>query len=338
MSSLKGNFMQDARFDKNMFQFRHDFMRSLRSFLDTQDFVEIETPFLITANTPDPYIDPIIALLEHAKKSKMQLRTSPELWLKKAIALGMPKIYELARVFRDDPPGNAHHREFTMLEWYRVGASLDDLIDDCAQIFDRAARCAYEHFGHPQPSPISFNRESVSNLFKTLAHIDLDQVLSQLQSGQHDALQVLLKARGEHIPDQSSFTDAFFHVMLKYIEPKLNPEQPTVIARWPVQLAALAAPCLDDPRYCGRFEIYYGGLEIANAYDECNDPTVLLNRFQAENKLRASLGREEFPIDYAFLRETERMPATAGIALGVDRLLQATMKITQISDLIFGEF
>src|SRR5437879_10079604 len=112
--------------DLNILKSRHDFIRGLRHFFDSQDFLEIQTPYLLSANTPDPYIDPIFALTKFPKEQKYQLHTSPEIWLKKALGLGATKIYEIAQVFRDDPPGRFHSKEFTMIEWYRTQADLID--------------------------------------------------------------------------------------------------------------------------------------------------------------------------------------------------------------------
>src|SRR5690606_20470273 len=105
---------------------------------------EVETPYLLTANTPDPFIDPIFASSHLLGDRVLQLHTSPEIWLKKGLALGLDKIYQLARVFRDDPEGRHHSREFCMLEWYRVNATLDDLLSDVEAIFHETIRVAYE--------------------------------------------------------------------------------------------------------------------------------------------------------------------------------------------------
>lgn len=315
-------------------KFRHQFMRSLRDFLDDQGFVEIETPFLLSANTPDPHIDPVIAYLNHPTQER-QLRTSPELWLKKALALGFSNIYELSRVFRDDPPSPAHSPEFTMLEWYRTGAELNDLIKDCQAIFALARHKAQQHDLKPKEAQ-AFLRCSARDLIIEHAHIDLDQILGIMQEGDTLALPRLLSERGDHLPNNSTFVDAFFHIMLKYVEPMLPRDHPVVITRWPVQLAALAAPCADDPRYAARFEIYYQGLEIANAYQECNDSEILRKRFQQENAERKALDKPEFPIDNDFLHIVTTLPKTAGIALGIDRLLLATLGSSHIREIIFG--
>lgn len=255
--------------------FRHMAKKAIRSLFDDQGFIELDTPYLLTANTPDPFIDPIFVTAAVGKFSG-QLHTSPEIWLKRGLSLGFTKLYHMARVFRDDPPGDHHSREFTMLEWYRTDAQLDDLIYDCQQIFQISQNLALKLGLLPNCADLSIQKIDVDTLFKDLADIDLPHVQSRITAGDHDYLQTLLShKKNEYLPKDASFSDAFFHVMLKYIEPNLPKQIPIAIYRWPIQLAALSAPCVDDPSYCDRFEIYFQGLEIANAYQECCDSIIL---------------------------------------------------------------
>ena len=318
--------------DLTVLKRRHNFMRRLRNFFDAQDFIEIETPYLLTANTPDPHIDPIFINTKFPKSEAFQLHTSPEIWLKKALNLGAKKIYEIARVFRDDPPGRFHAKEFTMIEWYRTQADLIDMLNDCRAVFDLA---------DPQTKlsePLIFQDRSTSDLFSQYAEIDLPRVLAEVKDGNCLKLNQILADRGDLLPDQSTFCDAFFLIMIKYVEPNLPPNSPTVISRWPLQLAALAAPCADDDLFCDRFEIYYQGLEIANAYQECLDPNILEARFLRENEDRKRLNKPVFSIDYNFLNALVGQPKTAGIALGIDRLLMASWQKSHLQEIIFGAF
>jgi len=316
--------------DLNTLRIRHEFMRALRVFFDAQDFIEIETPYLLSANTPDPYIDPVFAQVKFPHERLYQLHTSPEIWLKKALNLGATKIYEIARVFRDDPPGRFHSKEFTMIEWYRTQSDLIDMLSDCRTIFRLA------HDNTNSPKPLDFESRSTSDLFLEYANIDLPAVLAQVHDGNCMKLNDILKDRGDLMSDQSNLIDAFFLIMIKYIEPNLPPHRPTVITRWPVQLAALAAPCEDNDLFCDRFEIYYQGLEIANAYQECMDPSILESRFLKENAERKRLEKPVFTIDYEFLDALIGKPKTAGIALGIDRLLMAALKKDHLKELILG--
>lgn len=317
-------------------RFRHHVKSAIRALFDADHFLEIDTPYLLEANTPDPFIDPFFAHGRDDERS-LQLHTSPEIWLKKALGLGLLNIYHMARVFRDDPPSDHHNREFTMLEWYRTGADLMDLIDDSQKIFLVAHTIAVQEalVSDKVPAP-HIEAITLDDLFRDLAHIDLPHVLTRIARGEPDHFQNFLTARNEHLPGDATFADAFFHVMLKYIEPNLPKDVPVAIFRWPVQLAALASACEDNDLYCDRFEIYFQGLEIANAYQECIDSDVLRSRFIAENSDRARLGKPCFPIDESLLSSVKTMKKTAGIALGFDRLLMATLRKSQIAEIIFG--
>ncbi|HXW52600.1 MAG TPA: amino acid--tRNA ligase-related protein, partial [Myxococcota bacterium] len=148
--------------------FRHHIKRAIRSMLDGQGFIEIDTPYLLNANTPDPFIDPVFATLTNTNNAERQLHTSPEIWLKRCIPLGFDKIYHLARVFRDDPPSTCHSTEFTMLEWYRVHAKLDDLLEDCEEIFARCCAIAHENRMSRVESRYSIERIDLDFLWKEL--------------------------------------------------------------------------------------------------------------------------------------------------------------------------
>lgn len=319
------------RADLAVLKHRHNFMRRLRKFFDDQDFLEVETPYLLKANTPDPHIDPIFAQAKIPDLKSYQLHTSPEIWLKKALKLGATKIYEIARVFRDDPPGRFHSKEFTMVEWYRTHADLIDMVNDCKEIFDLA------HLPKVSGSLV-FLEYSTSDLFEKYADIDLPHVLAEVKDGNYLKLNHILEQRGDLLPEGSNLVDAFFLIMIKYIEPNLSSNNPTVISRWPLQLAALADSCADNDLFCDRFEIYYQGLEIANAYQECGDPIILEARFLRENAERKALNKPVFSLDYDFLNALVGQPKTAGIALGIDRLLMAAWQKRTLQELIWGAF
>ena len=316
----------------NILKYRHIFNQALRKLFENEGFLEVETPILIRSNTPDPHIDPLFA---STKNATFQLHTSPEVWLKKALNLGAEKIYQLSRVFRDDLPGSFHSREFTMLEWYRVGSNLTQLIADCESLFTLAGLAAKTAF-NLKPQKPAFVLYDLADLFRDLAIIDLSEVLSATLAGNEGYLRDLLLKRGDHLAGDADFQEAFFHVMLKYIEPNLLADQVSVIQRWPIQLAALADRCPKDDRYCLRFEIYYRGMEIANAYQECRDSAVLLARFEKENAAREKMNKPVFPVDYQLLSALSGLPETAGIALGVDRLLLSAQQGDHLKEIIFG--
>lgn len=313
--------------------YKFECLKKLRNFFNHQGFIEVSTPYIIKANAPDPFIDPV-KISSQQKKNGYQLHTSPELWLKKSLSLGFDKVYELCRVFRDDPEGVHHLIEFDMAEWYRCHASLDDLMDDCKSLVHLFITAFNEIHKQSLPMPV-FERRTLKELFSTLADLDLDEILANNALDENYFVSLLSK-KGEHLPKNAEFEDAFFHVMVKYIEPNLNHESVTFIEQWPLQLAALSAPCNNNQAYCDRFEMYFQGLEIANAYRECNDEKILRDRFIKENQKRAMLNKQEFPLDEVFLSTVSTLPPMSGIALGVDRLLMAVAKEKNIRNIVFG--
>lgn len=316
-----------------MFLLRHNAKETIRVFFNTEGFIEVDPPYLLDANTPDPYIDPLTVI--NLKQKTWQLHTSPEIWLKRSMSYGLERIYHMGRVFRDDISSPWHSVEFTMIEWYRSYAVLDDLVKDLRHILLKIHKEAKNLDLLPKKYDLDFIHTDVASLFRDHLDLDLPSILYDIDNGRHDALQQALLSLGEYLPDHPSFYDAFSHCMTKYIEPNL-PHCPVIISRWPKQMAALAASCDDDPHFCDRFELYFGGIEIANAYRECCDPQVLRSRFQKENSLRIKMGKSPFIIDEDFLLAIAQMPQPCGIALGFDRLLQAVTLKKSIREIIFG--
>ena len=309
----------------------------IRSYFRGQGFIEVFAPSLILANTPDPYIDPLVIKSNNPAYKNWQLHTSPELWLKKSLSEDLSKVFYLGRVFRDDISTKQHLLEFTMLEWYRSLVSLYTLIEDCKILFLEVAKAWQQTTGLVAQMPKKYVVVSLWDLFKKHLDLDLDDILDATKKDEF-YLSNILQQRGELLVENAKFTDAFSHVMVKYIEPALNPIYATIIERWPMQLAALSAPCSDDPRYCQRFELYYQGLEIANAYEECNDAKILQKRFSADNKLRKSLKKSIFMPDDDFFNKLKLLPPTCGIALGVDRLMMTLAKSSHINEVFFGAY
>jgi lysyl-tRNA synthetase class 2 len=153
-----------------------------------------------------------------------------------------------------------------------------------------------------------------------------------MKEGNAAALADRARAQGMHLRPGADFDDAFFDVMGKCVEPKIGHRELFVVERWPAQMAVLARKCDDDPLFAERFEIYVGGLELCNAFDELTDPVEQRARFLDDNRARRALGKRELPLDEDFLRALGSMPRTAGIALGFDRLLMWLTGAAHIDD------
>jgi len=300
---------------------RHDARAAVRAFFGARGFLELDPPQLVVAPTTEPHIDPLAIALrprDDAPAAPRYLHTSPELALKRALAHGVERCFALSHVFRDGERGPLHLPEFTLLEWYRAREGTDALVADCEQLLAAAASAVG---GDPAAFPAPFARASVSELLAAHADVDLDAALDEMNGGDADALPRRARAAGHALREGADFEDAFFHLMGTRVEPAIGRERPVVVTRWPRQMAMLARLCDDDDRYAERFELYAGGLELANAYLELTDPAEQRRRFEADNDARRALGKAPLPLDEVFLADLAHMPPAAGIALGFDRLL-----------------
>jgi lysyl-tRNA synthetase class 2 len=266
-------------------------IQAVRLFFAAKGYLEVETPCLIPAPAPELHIDAVSA--GHAF-----LQTSPELCMKRLLAAGYPRIFQICRCFRQAERGETHLPEFTMLEWYHAGADYMDLMDECEEMIIDVSRTAgfahkirYEAYEIDLKKP--WLRIPLRDAFRQYASLSLEDALS---SGRFD------------------------EVMVAEIEPNLGFPKPTFLYDYPGPLAALARIKKDDHRVAERFELYVGGLELANAFSELTDPQEQEARFQRDQEKRRNLGKTTYPLPEKFLRALPHMPESAGIALGVDRL------------------
>jgi len=244
---------------------------------------------------PSPGMEPTLVAL---RTDGGFLRTSPEFALKRVLAAGLPRIYEMGPCFRAEERGRWHGTEFTMLEWYRVGANLSDLMDEVESLI--AACC--EALGR-DPFP-AFLRTTVQALYRDLLGVDLSSASPEQISPD----------------DPDDWEGAFFRRWVADIEPQLT--APVFVSDWPASMAALAQVRTERAfPTAERFEAYLGGVELANAFQELVDPAEQTRRFADARERQEAEGLTQHPIDEAFIEAVGKMPRTAGIALGVDRLV-----------------
>jgi len=308
-------------------------LAALRAFFRGRGFLEVDTPMLVPGPGLEPHIDPLEVMVRTSldgAPTKRWLHTSPELALKRVMAEGAERVFQVARVFRDGERTLRHLPEFTMVEWYRAREGLSALVEDVRLLLVDIAS-ALEH-EPPVDLDAPLVRASVAELFASHADVDLDAALAEMAAGDALALVRRVKDAGHHLRPGADFEDAFFHVMTTRVEPALDPSRPIVVERWPRQMAVLARLCDDDPRYANRFEIYAGGLELCNAFDELTDPDEQRARFCDDNRARRALGKPELPLDEDFLAALSHMPRTAGIALGFDRVLMLLLGASSIDE------
>ena len=312
-------------------QQKREFFNLIRQFFTEQGFFEIETPLLVPAPGMEVFLHGFAT--EYAsqvgERYRFYLPTSPEFAIKKALAhpdFSGQNLFEIARVFRNSGENSRqHHPEFNMLEWYRVNADYTDIMTDCEKLIPFLA----DQFPHTDPdfdwSP-PYPRYTISELFTRFAQIDLTRALEDETYWRQEAELAL----NQLLVDDDTFEDIFFRIWLDLIEPNLGQEKPTIVYDYPAEMAALARRKSDDPRWAERFEIYARGFELGNAFSELTDPVELLERFQHNNAQRELYGFPTHPIDYDLIEASGKMAPTGGIAMGVERLLQA---ITGVADL-----
>ncbi len=282
---------------------RGKFLFALRKFFTEREFLEIDTPKLKPVPGMEPYLTPF-SVGEPSGLEKGYLVTSPEYSLKQALSQGMSKIYEIAQVYRSGEKGNLHTAEFLMLEFYIAGIDERALMNVCTDLFEFLDR---EFLGIGfDPSKIV--KRSILELFGQLGITD----------SREDLISYLLKMRGNSSEyERMPYDELFFLVFLNEIEPSLE-KGLYYIYDYPPPLASLAR--VEGGR-ARRFEIYWNGVEIGNAFFECTSVDTMKERFKSEQDIRKSLSKEVFPLDLNFINALERgVPESSGIAIGLDRL------------------
>jgi len=276
-------------------------LHALRTWFADHGYLEVPTPVVV----PSP------AMEEHLYAQQAGdgfLRTSPEFALKKVLAAGLPRIYEIGPCYRGREHGPWHSSEFTMVEWYRARAGLSDLIDEVQRLVGAVA----EALDVPTPGP--WRVTTVRRIFQEHTGMDLAKADTRTLS-----------------PIDESWDDAFFRRWVAEVEPNLCGA--LIVRDWPASQAALATVRSDGPwPVAERFEVYLNGIELANAFQELIDSAEQRRRFAASAALRVASNETPHPLDEALVAAVGRMPRTAGIALGLDRLVAALMGWDGIAD------
>ncbi len=302
---------------------RAEVMKGLRSFFDDKEFIEVTTPSLQVCPVIDAHIHAFKTELlgvDRYKLHDMYLHTSPEFDMKKLLTAGMERIYQICQVYRNAEGSKLHSPEFTLMEWYRAEASYHDLMKDCIELLRYIAKevdiINYSFKGKVSNPFLDWEIISVCEAFEKYADICLENVLIDKDSFAKEAQNI-----GIRVVDTDLWEDIFHAVMAQKIEPYIGVKVPTILYDYPISMASLSRKKADDPRFAERFELYVCGVELANAFSELTDAKEQRERFEREMKLKADLYGENYPPDEEFFSALEYMPQSAGIALGVDRLV-----------------
>jgi len=284
--------------------------RAVRDFFDQRAFLEVETPAAVPSPGLDLHLD---AFPVAGANPPRWLITSPEYQMKRILAGGAQRIYQLCKCWRREELGAHHEPEFTMLEWYRTYAGSEEVMRDTEQLVAHVARALRDGStiipGKDAPIDVAppWQRLTVAEAFRVFADVEVKDVL----------------------PDE----ERFFRILVDAVEPQLGRVRPVFLTHWPATMASLARLHPDDPSVCDRFEGYLGGIELCNGFGELVDPVEQRRRLERDQRDREAAGKIAYPIDERFIGALEEgIPPSGGNALGFDRLMMLVTGAETIAD------
>ena len=305
---------------RSVLELRDRLRRSLRGVFDAAGFLEVDTPVLAAEVLPESQIDPVAVQLAGGGPCRW-LQTSPENLMKRLLAAGGGSIYQFAPSFRDGERGRWHDIEFVLLEWYAPAATLDDT----AELLDQLCRVTIGTRG--------LDRISCSAAFGDHAGIDplvasaaeLRAAVERLDLPRPDGLETLSEA--------DLFDRCFELLLAEAVQPRLGHGRPAMLESWPASQAAFARLDSARPRLARRFELFVGGVELANGWEEDPSRELLAERIAAANENRRQDGRAVLPVPEKLLAaHGGGMPAGVGAALGFDRLAMLAAGASSIDE------
>lgn len=281
-------------------------IRAVRVFFEDRDYLEVDTPLRLPVLAPEIWIEPVIS-------GGHFLQTSPELCMKRLLAAGHSRLFQICHCFRKGERGRFHLPEFSMLEWYRTGSDYHDLMDESEEliksvVLECGGRRLFPGLEELVAIDVPFERLTVEEAFRRYAECTVEKVLA---AGRYE------------------------EVLVEQVEPHLGlGRRPTFLYDYPASLASLARLKKDEPAVAERFELYLGGIELANGFSELVDPDEQRQRFIAERNLIFAAGRDPGPMPERFLQALTGMSAAAGIALGLDRLVMVLIGAESIDEVV----
>lgn len=328
--------------------FRAEILEKLRYFFKSRQVLEVDTPILGLAPVTDPYLHALKTKVQHFSGQTFYLQTSPEYYLKRLIAAYPISVYQLGKVFRDDEYGHYHSPEFTLLEWYRLGFNDHDLMAEVAELLkflvdglpstsslpSLCLEAIQENKWRDRQAHDFFGLKlSYQAAFEEYLHLNPHQVSLEV-------LQGLVREQIGPIPGLAQpDSDTCLQLLMSHvIEPVLSKIQcPVFIYDFPQSQAALAQLKNNSDGWpvAARFEVYWQGIELANAYYELGDESAQRQRFQTDLKTRKQQAIAEVPLDERLLEAlVHGLPSCSGVALGFDRLLMILMGASHIQEVL----
>ena len=304
-------------------------LRHARRFFRDRQVLEVDTPILTLHGSSDPSLANVQCHLETHPGQYFFLHTSPEYAMKRMLAAGCPDIFQFCKVFRDTELGSIHQPEFTMLEWYRKGFSLNEMIDETCSLISALCQADQQESNQILSGPRKVYR--YPDLFSSLTGLDpLESDITELVQCASETELIGPELKQQLGDDRRAWLD---FLMSQLIIPHLAEGGLTVIHDYPADQAALARLRPDDERFAERFEIFFGGLELANGYRELLDPEEQRRRFEKERRQRSDAGQPDIQADESLLAALENgLPDCCGVAVGFDRLIMAVYGLSNIRE------
>ena len=308
---------------RDVFIARARIVSAIRAYLDGEGFIEVETPIL------QPLYGGAMArpftTHHNALDRDFYLRIATELYLKRLIVGGLERVYELGKDFRNEGLSPKHNPEFTMVEFYEAYADYRLIAERCEQLVAYAAHTV--GYAGPLDFTPPWRRETLQDAIRDRTGIDV------LASRDRDALRREIEAKGLEVPPEDTWAQLVDALLSRYVEPDL--QQPTFLFDYPVELSPFAKGHREVDGLVERFEAFAGGIEIANAFTELNDPDEQRARFEAQTRAEAAGDEEAHPYDEGFVRALEHgMPPTGGIGIGIDRLVMLLSGTSAIREVV----
>ncbi|HEY2260296.1 MAG TPA: lysine--tRNA ligase [Solirubrobacteraceae bacterium] len=308
---------------RELFITRSRVIATVRRFLDQEGFIEVETPVLqplYGGASARPFITH-----HNALDRDLYLRIATELYLKRLIVGGLERVYEIGKNFRNEGLSPKHNPEFTVLEWYEAYADYQDVARRCERLGHAIAQ-AIGYQGDFDFTP-PWHRETLAGAILDRTGVDI------LEHRDRDSLAAEMSAHGLEVPGSDSWPELVDELVSKHVEPTLM--QPTFLFDYPIEISPLAKEHRTVPGLVERFEGFVGGIEIANAFTELNDPDEQRRRFEGQQRLAVAGDAEAQPYDEAFVEALEYgMPPTGGIGIGIDRLVMTMTGTRSIREVV----
>ena len=325
---------------------REKVLTAIRRFFWDRNFHDVETPLLIAHPPAESYLEVFETTLldRHRNSKKAYLSTSPEVALKKLMVAGLGDCFCLTKSFRNtETDGTLHNPEFTLLEWYRVGATYTDIMNDCEDLLIFIHTYLERTSGRSQagrPTELTYQgkrvnlaapweRLTVAESFATYAHIDFEDFLHG------EKAKKIARSKGYRVEQTTTWEELFNQIFLNEVEPHLGRGIPTILYDFPGVMGALARKKPDDPRFAERFEFYIEGLELGDCYGELTDAVEQEERFTHELDEVKRLGKTMYDYDHDFIDALKvGLPECSGIGVGVDRLIMLFSDVTDVADVL----